>query len=688
MSFEASRQFDVKERKHKEQLKKSLSYALASDLLRVLQEELEADVTLHSHAGSLRAHRAVLLARAPHIFHKLSQKDPVTVIHLPEYKLPGLKDYLRHVYTADQSMYPSDSPPQFKATNLQNTPAADRADPCGSSDSDAVVLETASGLGADMLALYQRGEQCDTTIHVEEQVFSCHRAVLCARSEYFRAMLSGNWKESSGHSITLQGLGPDEMEIVLQFIYGAIVDLPSGANASQVVLAGNMLLLEGLKDVVEMILIRDYCRFFPKPIGGVKKTIPECLSLTHALGLQSLHTLCKRWIAGHFVQVWGERNFSFLPVELQRACFTAVAETITVQNVVTILCQSEHLICSLPEVKWAQKVMELATELQEEALQVIIQNLSKVIHTQPFQDFRAREAITREPLLLRKLCSAIADRVTVDNCCYLFTAVNLVCGDESDKATVLEQQEQKPEEPFRQEFCMLRGRLWTFQVQSFYAIRHTTGWEALSSRHQEKILADALDEGDSRRLCKKPILTSSKLKPVRCPLPASESFPLHKNSRFVVKRSCTSVNKLNGQVTSNKPGDSPASKAKSTKKPEEKAKAGTAETASSSMPIVKVTRAARDRPDAASTSGPKSFVGGKEQEKKPNPGIRPKMCHPSRTFSSQTTGMKAQKSSARKVHNSTGTSPAPPPNSAAPRQRTELVAPTPLQRQGPNRENP
>lgn len=26
-------------------------------------------------------------------------------------------------------------------------------------------------------------------------------------------------------------LGPDEMEILLQFIYGAIMDLPSGANA-------------------------------------------------------------------------------------------------------------------------------------------------------------------------------------------------------------------------------------------------------------------------------------------------------------------------------------------------------------------------------------------------------------------------------------------------------------------------
>lgn len=36
------------------------------------------------------------------------------------------------------------------------------------------------------------------------------------------------------------------------------------SDLSQVVLAADMLGLEGLKDVAEMVLTRDYCRFFPK----------------------------------------------------------------------------------------------------------------------------------------------------------------------------------------------------------------------------------------------------------------------------------------------------------------------------------------------------------------------------------------------------------------------------------------
>lgn len=57
-----------------------------------------------------------------------------------------------------------------------------------------------------------------------------------------------------------------------------------------------------------------------------------------------------------------------------------------VQNVVTVLCGTEQLMGSLPEVKWAQQVRCLATQLQDQSLQVIVQHLPRVVHTQAFQD--------------------------------------------------------------------------------------------------------------------------------------------------------------------------------------------------------------------------------------------------------------------------------------------------------------
>lgn len=154
----------------------------------------------------------------------------------------------------------------------------------------------------------------------------------------------------------------------------------------------------------------------------------------------------------------------------------------TVQNAVTMLCRTEQLIGSLPEVKWAQQVRSLATELQEESLRVIVQHFPKVTDTQAFKDLcivswwsshtntlwfimivwkcnkkqppylslcliaLQREEFTREPTLLKKLCSAIREGVTVDNCCDLFTAVHSLCEDDFEEDFCMERRLQQLEE--------------------------------------------------------------------------------------------------------------------------------------------------------------------------------------------------------------------------------------------------
>ncbi|XP_034036611.1 AP2-interacting clathrin-endocytosis protein [Thalassophryne amazonica] len=658
---DTSRRFQIKEQKHKEQLKRCLSAALSADLHRLLQEELEADVCVCAGSGTLRAHRAVLLARAPHILQG-TRKDSIS-IQLPGKDLNTLKDFIRNVYTAEQSMrcdviIPADdwSRPDYDRKSV--TDAVD----LHPANTDAAALDPASGLGADLLYLYKKGEQCDITIQVAEEFFSCHRAILCARCEYFRAMLSGSWMESSRQCIPLQGLGPEEMEIVLQFIYGAIADLPSGTNFSQVVLAADMLGLEGLKDVVEMVLTRDHCCFFPKPSYGVQQAILECLSFSHAVGLHHLHMLCKRWVAEHFVKTWSQRSFSLLSSDLHRVCLTAVTESMTVDNAVTVLCDSEQLIISLPEVKWAQQVRRLATELQEESLHVIIQDLHKVIRTRAFQDFRRREEFTQEPTLLQKLCSAIADGVTVDNCCDLFTAVLCLSGEDMEEVSPLEYEAQK-EQPFRQAICTLCERLWTFLLQTFYAVRHTPGWRRLSSRDKDRILAASIDKGDNRRLGKKPVLSSSQPRDVKCPSSTPESRPVHKvptgseNTNFASPAGASAM-KSDGHGTDNKSGDTHTSKGNKVKKPLDKSVEPKAKATLSGSPVVNGTGAAGVRQCTASANGPKSL----KEHKKTNPGTRPKTSPPSCTSSSPTAGMKAQNSSTVKAGaqastTSDGTSP-------------------------------
>lgn len=125
-------------------------------------------------------------------------------------------------------------------------------------------------------------------------------------------------------------------------------------------------------------------------------------------------------------------------------------------------------------------------------------------------------------------------------------------------------------------------------------------------------------------------------------------------------RSAASAMKSDGLGTANKQGDGHASKAKNVKKPGDRSVATKAKTASAGTPVVNGTGAAGARRDVASANGPRSSHGAKEQEKKPNPGARPKTSPPSCTSTSQTMVMKAQKSSAGRADSTAGTTHAQP----------------------------
>ena len=57
-----------------------------------------------------------------------------------------------------------------------------------------------------------------------------------------------------------------------------------------------------------------------------------------------------------------------------------------------------------------------------------------------------REEFTREPALLKKLCGAVRDRVTVENGCELFSAVDHLCGDDAEDGFVQDEGPRKEEE--------------------------------------------------------------------------------------------------------------------------------------------------------------------------------------------------------------------------------------------------
>ncbi|KAM6078767.1 BTB/POZ domain-containing protein 8 isoform 3-T3 [Theristicus caerulescens] len=361
-------------------------------------------------------------------------------------------------------------------------------------------LETASVLGEDLMMLYKKCCCPDINICTEGKNFQAHRAILCARSSYFAAMLSGSWAESSQEHITLQGISHVEMSVILHFIYGGILDFPDKVDVGRMLGVADMYGLDGLKEVAIYILKRDYCNFFQKPVPGKQQPVLECMAIAHSLGVENLYAACMKWVGKHFAKCLSERSFASLPTELQNNCLLMLINSLNHKNAAFLLMESDRLINSLPQVKWTEAAVALASRLQEECVTFIVAKFLHVVQSEGFSILLQAQAMSSKPDLLELIFNAIEKSINNENSCFLLVAVDTLL----DSTNVKEM-------GFTCKIQALRDKLWVFLVQSFYAVRHTESWKLMRPDHQQKIQAAAFDKGDDRRLGKKPVFTSSQL---------------------------------------------------------------------------------------------------------------------------------------------------------------------------------
>jgi hypothetical protein len=69
--------------------------------------------------------------------------------------------------------------------------------------------------------LGDKDDYTDVTIIVEDASFQCHRALLISRSEYFRGVLSGHFKETTEATptIVIKDIPKEIFIKVLEFVY-------------------------------------------------------------------------------------------------------------------------------------------------------------------------------------------------------------------------------------------------------------------------------------------------------------------------------------------------------------------------------------------------------------------------------------------------------------------------------------
>ncbi|KAM4863043.1 kelch-like protein 6 isoform X2 [Urocitellus parryii] len=144
----------------------------------------------------------------------------------------------------------------------------------------------------------------DVILCVDIQEFSCHRVVLAAASNYFRAMFCNDLKEKYEKRIIIKGVDAETMHTLLDYTYTSKA-LITKQNVQRVLEAANLFQFLRMVDACASFLTE---ALNPENCVGILR-----LADTHSL--DSLKKQVQNYIIQNFVQILNSEEFLELPVD-------------------------------------------------------------------------------------------------------------------------------------------------------------------------------------------------------------------------------------------------------------------------------------------------------------------------------------------------------------------------------------
>ncbi|KAJ9596492.1 hypothetical protein L9F63_012475 [Diploptera punctata] len=307
-----------------------------------------------------------------------------------------------------------------------------------------------SRLGEDLLRMFLEEINPDVTVEVGGRRLKAHKCILSSRCQYFAAILSGGWVESAGNVISLQGFSYNAVHFALCHIYSGTSNIPDSISIVELATLADMLGLEGLKEVIMYTLKVKYCHFFHKPCTMCAAGVLECLPLAAAYGLDDIYRKSLRWITKYFVRIWPTKGFASLPRELIEKCYQQHVVHMTVDNVLeTVMC-CDKLLATLPNVRWAEPVFGITSQLLESSIKFIANNFCGVLSSDSFLSLG--KELSWNISRLEDSLMAATDRLPPDQACQSHTRLHNIL-------TVTQSPDPPPEMQWSPNFVELLRRI-------------------------------------------------------------------------------------------------------------------------------------------------------------------------------------------------------------------------------------
>lgn len=151
---------------------------------------------------------------------------------------------------------------------------------------------------------FKAGKLKDVTLIAGEKRIEGHRMVLSAASDYFAAMFTNEFGESSQNEIELQAVDPDALEALVGYCYTGCVELE--------------------EDTVEMLMATACLLQLPEVVEACSSFLVRQLHPSNCLGIRlfadsqscsRLLEVAHTYIADHFIEVMGSQEFVLLPAD-------------------------------------------------------------------------------------------------------------------------------------------------------------------------------------------------------------------------------------------------------------------------------------------------------------------------------------------------------------------------------------
>jgi len=151
---------------------------------------------------------------------------------------------------------------------------------------------------AGLNAMRQSRQFCDVILCVDDQEFPTHRIILSAFSAYFRAMFGTEMAEKSRERVTLNGVEPAMINLIVQYAYTSEINVTK-TNVQSLLSAANLL---------QVIPVRDACcRFMLRHMEESNVIGVHCFAEAHACN--ELVAKSKDFILETFLDVCKQEEF-------------------------------------------------------------------------------------------------------------------------------------------------------------------------------------------------------------------------------------------------------------------------------------------------------------------------------------------------------------------------------------------